>query len=360
MRIKILVVALALAAAACGGGAADPEPSSTPSTTSPTTMIPVAEPARYAYGYTAGQSLAYAVSVEQHLIINATVEGDESFMNQVDGPLDGDVTTTVSGSITYDIADGPEPDTVQLTISGVFDTVDVDGTINGEPAGPDDMTNGAIPDLLQTPDTTIILDAEGRPVTINGEEVPADEGFLGDPFGAVGGLTSGGLDQPFGPRFPDRPLAVGDTWSQDASQFIPETEQTIESSITYTVTGVDTIDGVDVAVIEFEASNSEIVMDLGEMFNALFQGFAAMGEDGATAEIPQLDFTITVQPSSGHGTYWFDQDAGLVRKVSQTYMVPLAMHMGIDAPDGSGSTDMTMTVESTVEGQLQNPDVTTG
>ncbi|NOY56909.1 MAG: hypothetical protein GXP34_13135 [Actinobacteria bacterium] len=164
------------------------------------------------------------------------------------------------------------------------------------------------------------------------------------------------LDKPFGPAFPDRPLALGDTWTDEQSKYLADADQTVVSTITYTVTGFDTIEGYDVALIEFTSEASGIDIDLGEMFQALLEGFSSMAEEENTSiDVPTIDFVISVGESSALGTYWFDQEAGLVRQVEQTYTVPLTMNMAIDSSEGTGSTTMQMNVESTVRASLAEP-----
>lgn len=356
MRTRILIIALALVATACASGAPATTTTAAPTTTgAPTTTALTAEPALYAYSYAPGDSYSYDIDVDQHITMDVTIEGDPGVLGTQDGPSSADVRTNVAGSLTYDISEGPEPDTTALHISGVFDEFTVEGTIDGEPASNRDLEEGRVPDLLEVPDTTIILDQYGRPVTINDEPVPDDMPFYGDPFAILGGLTSGGLDKPFGPPFPDRPLAVGDTWTEQESEDIPDSDQTITATVIYTVTGFDTMDGHDVVVIEFTAEASAVDIDLGEMFRALFEGFSSMSEEGSTTEMPTIDFVISIGASAGSGTYWFDQEAGLVRQVEQTYRLPMLMHMAIESSEGSGSSDMEMTVESTVRASLVAP-----
>ncbi len=350
MRRLALLLTAALTAAACSSGASTPS-TSTPHV--PATAAPQAESAVYAYSYAPGDSYRYDLSLEQHVTMHTETSGDPTFLGTDEGPKDVDVTTTVAGTIDYLVADGPEPGTVQLNISGVFDELSVEGTIDGEPATDAAVEDGTVPDLVEVPDVTVVVDETGRIVSVNGEAAPDDATFLGDPFAGVAGITSGGIDKPFGPQFPDRPLAVGDTWTEEVTEPIPDLDQEVSSTVTYTVTGMDTIDGHDVAVIEFTAGNSGIEIDLGEVFQAMFEGFAAMGGDEAdTADIPTIEFVIGVDDSEGSGTYWFDQEAGIVRQVDQTYTVPMTMRMAVTSTDGDGAVDVTMSIASHVQASL--------
>jgi hypothetical protein len=353
MRTRILIAAFALALAGCSSGAATTTTAAAEPATTTTTTQPAVPAAVLAYSYTAGDSYTYDISLGQHLTMTTNVEGDPGMFDGADAPGSVDVDTSVDGTVHYDISDGPEADTTTMHISGTFDDVSVEGTVDGEPVTDSDVQSGTVPDLVEVPDTTIVLDKYGRPVSVDGTTVPSDAQFFGDPFALFGGLTSGGLDQPFGPEFPDHALTVGDSWTQEESQDIPDTDQTVAMSVTYTVTGTDTIDGHDVTVIDFSATSSGADVDLGQMFQALIEGFASMGQDtSTTAPIPTIDFVVSIGESSGSGTYWFDQEAGIVRKVSQTYSIPMSMHMGVSSSDGTGSADVQMSVESSVDAQL--------
>jgi hypothetical protein len=240
----------------------------------------------------------------------------------------------------------------------VFDTIEIEGTVDGEPATDDELEGGAVPDLVAVPDITVVVDEQGRIVSINGEAVPEDDEMAADPFAGVAGITSGGIDKPFGPQFPDRPLAVGDTWSEQVTEPVPDTDQEMTSTITYTVTGMDTVDGHDVAVIGFTTATTGMEIDLSEMFQAMFDGFADMAGDDA--EIPTIEFIIGVGDSSGAGTYWFDQEAGMVRKVEQAFTVPMTMRMAVSSSDGSGSVNVTMDIESSITATLREAGGTAG
>jgi len=349
MRTRILLAAFALALAGCGSAATTTTEANQPTTTT-RSEVPAAV---FAYSYTAGDSYTYDISLAQHIAMTTKVEGDPGMFGNADAPSNVDVDTNIDGTVVYDLSAGPEADTTTLHISGIFDNVSVEGTVDGEPVTDADVQSGTVPDLVEVPDTTIVLDKYGRPVSVDGTTVPSDSQFFGDPFALFGGLTSGGLDQPFGPEFPDHPLTVGDSWTEEQSQDIPDTGQTVATSVTYTVTGTDTIDGHEVMTIDFTASSSGADIDLGQMFQALMEGFASMGQDtSTTVDIPTIEFVVSLGETSGSGTYWFDQEAGIVRKVQQTYAIPMSMHMAVSSSEGNGSTDLQMSIESTVNAQL--------
>ncbi|NOY56908.1 MAG: hypothetical protein GXP34_13130 [Actinobacteria bacterium] len=149
MRTRILIVALALIATACASGAAQTTTTSTTTpTTAPTTTTLPAEPVLYTYSYAAGDSHTYDIDLDQHITMDTTVEGDLGLLGTQDSPSSVDVRTNIAGSLTYDISEGPEPDTTALHITGVFDELAVEGTIDGVPASSHDLDDGTVPNLI--------------------------------------------------------------------------------------------------------------------------------------------------------------------------------------------------------------------
>jgi hypothetical protein len=346
MRLKLIATmgAAALLATACGS--AQEATTRAPTAASPTTLAPAAAPVAFAYSYESGDRHEYAFDLEQNLLMTIEAEGDESLLGD-NPPGDINVTTSIAGKITYDITDGPSPDTRQISISGVFDDVAVNGTIDGEPLEEGTVDEGTIPDLISVPDVTIVIDELGRLVSVDGEEAPEDMASFGDPFAELENFTSGGLGGHFGPQFPEEPLEVGDTWSFTQSDEVEGLDTVMSVTSIYTVTGTETLGGHEVAVIEFTTETSEVVLDLGAMFQALFDAFGEMGSDlsGETtepAEIPDITFLITVAPSTAAGTVWFDQEAGIVAKFSQNTITNITMLMDLSDAESVARTAVTM------------------
>jgi hypothetical protein len=210
------------------------------------------------------------------------------------------------------------------------------------------VEEGTVPDLVEVPNLTIVVDEYGNLVSVDGEEVPEDLPFFGDPFSNLGEFTSGGLGGHFGPAFPDKPLAVGDSWSSTESDEIDGLGPAMTVTSSYKVVGTETQDGHEIFVIEFNTETSEVVLDLGEMFQQLFDAFGELGlESGETtdtaAEIPEITFVITVAPSSANGTIWFDQKAGIVGQYAQDTTTSISMLM--DLSDANGVARMAVTMD---------------
>lgn len=326
-----LLAVLAVTVTACSSEGTTP--STPPSTTQPAPAFALA------YRYEPGDHLDYGFSLDQHIVMTIESEGGESLLGR-DVPGAVDVTTDVRGTVSYDLATGPEPGTVRLSISGAFDQMNVSGTVDGRDVTEEMTQDGTVPDLLQVPDLTLVLDARGNIVSVAGEEVPDDAAFFGDPFSQLGDLTSGGLSNHFGPAFPDRELRAGESWSFDRSESIPGLIDEITVNTTYEVRGTETRDGHDYVAIDFVTRTSEIVIDLGEMFRNLFQSFGEMSSElgEEPAEIPDLAFVITVAPSEASGTIWFDEAAGRSQRIEQATAATIDMVMDVSGTDGDSHT----------------------
>lgn len=237
-RLTLMLVA-AVVLAACG-----PAESATTSETTPAppTTAVQAEAAAFVYSYEPGDHHEYAFTLEQNLQMTVEAEGDDALLGD-ELPGDINVTTSIAGTVSYDIAEGPDAGTRQISISGIFDELEVDGTVDGEPLEEGMIEEGTVPDLVEVPDITIVIDEHGRLVSVDGEEVPEDLPFFGDPFSELGDFTSGGLNGHFGPAFPDEPLAVGDTWSFTQSEEIEGLDATMSVDSTYEVMGTETFNG---------------------------------------------------------------------------------------------------------------------
>ncbi len=353
-RLTLMLVIAAVAAAACG-----PANTTTPSSTTlaPTTTAVTAEAAAFVYSYEPGDHHEYGFTLDQSLQMTVEAEGDDGLPGE-DIPEEINVTTSIAGTISYDIAAGPEPGTRQISISGVFDELEVEGMVDGEPVEDGMIEEGTVPDLVEVPNITIVVDEHGRLVSVAGDDVPEDLPFFGDPFSQLGDFTSGGLNGHFGPAFPDEPLAVGDSWSFTQSEEVEGLDTVMSVETTYEVTGTETLNGRTVVVIEFTTKTSKVELDLGEMFQALFDAFgelgAELGDDteDTTVEIPNITFLITVEPSTATGTVWFDQEAGIVVKSSQDTATSISMLMDFSDTEEAIRTAITMDLDMQLKAEL--------
>ena len=338
-RSLSLVAILAMVLVACGGAAE----TSTTAAASPTEAVLLS------YSLAAGDDLKYEVGLDQH--IDLTTSGDTSAMGE--GDIPGAASVDVSGTavFTHSVADGPDEGTYEIHITGTFDDVSVTGTIDGEPVDSSDVPDFA---SLEPIDVTVVVDDQGNVITSGGEDLDNPlGGMLGDLGPMGGGAPAPGLDpgQFFGPLFSDDEVAVGDTWS-DEIETPGMGDESVVTSVTNTITGIEQLDGVEVYVIDTTSTTAPIEFDLGEFFKGLFGGFAP---EGVTADetaqfdemMSQLEFVINVDDTSADGTTRFDAEAGVARQSEINSATHIATDMKI--PDDKTGEIMAFQMEISID-----------
>lgn len=328
-RFLSTIAVLALVAAACGGSTEGS--TTTAADESPTTTAAAPEGVLLTYALESGDEYQYEVGLDQH--IELTADGDSSLMG--DEEIPGDAAIDISGTATFThvVSDGPEDGTYEIHITGEFADVSVTGTVDGEPVDSSETPDFATLDPI---DVTVVVDEQGNLIE---DEIAGDDplgGMFGD-LGALGGSSPApGLDpgQFFGPKFSDDEVTVGDTWTDDIETPGLSADETITTSVTSTVTGVDTLDGAEVFVIESQASTSLIEFDLAQFFAGMFGAFMpeeATEEETAAFEemLAELQFLITIDDTTSDSTTWFDAEAGLARQSEITAGTSIAMNMNV-------------------------------
>lgn len=338
MRTRTLsfFTVLAVMVAACSGSGAD-NTTTTPSTVAETTTTtaPAPEAVQLSYALDPGTSYEYEVELDQTIDMSTT--GDTSALGgggseDVPGQMSLNITGTTT--FTHAVAEGPEPGTYEITITGDFSGMEFGGTVDGEPVESSD-----IPDMAQMEpiDVTVAVDEQGN-------LIPDDTTGLGDDLlGGLGGLNlldqfgaGGGAGQFIGPPFSESEVTVGDTWSETVEiPTLPDAEP-ITTEIDSEVVATETLNGHEVFVIETTNSTSAIEFDLAEFLVGFMSSFVP--EDMSEEEQAELDalveelrFAISVGPQVAELTTWFDHEAGLARQAelsSDTHMV-----MDMNIPD---------------------------
>jgi hypothetical protein len=308
MRIRplFLVVALSLTVAACGD-AAD-------TTTTTQSQIETPEAVQLSYSLVPGANYTYEVDIDQQ--IDVTTTGDAAALGEEGLP--GELSMRIAGTttISYAIADGPEPGTYAVTITGDFTGLDFTGTMDGRPADPDEFPDFATLDPFET---TVVVDEQGN--VIREDDDPGD--ILGGLFGGLdsfGDLGASGLDPGrfFGPPLSGEMVTVGDDWTEiiETPMFGGESATTTIASL---VSRADRVDGVDVLVIDTRVTNSAVSFDLGELLTGMFEAFMpsdATAEERAELEALAADlrFLFDLDPSESTMTTWFDPEVGMSRR----------------------------------------------
>lgn len=323
MRIRhiSIVTVLALGVAACGADAAVQSTTTAVESTTPDAL-------RLSYSLEPGTTFEYEVGIDQQIEMSAT--GDASAMGDEEIPGDASINLTGTTAFTHSVAEGPQPGTYEITISGDFTDLQITGTIDGEPIGQTD-----IPDFaeLEPIEVTIVVDEQGN--------VIVDDEPFGDPLGGLGGFgdfAAPGMDpgQFVGPPFPDRPVTVGDSWSESIESPVFMDGDPIVTQIESEVTATDTIDGHEVLVIETTSTTSMIEFDLAEFLVGFFQAFIPEGAtDVETAEIDAiaegLRFLFIIDETVSDMTTWFDAEAGYARQAE--FSMSTSIVMDINMPD---------------------------
>lgn len=344
-RLSAVATLSALVLAACGGAASTTSaPTGTdgaaaPAST-PTTSVtgPPIEAALLTYAYADFEAVEYAVSVDQTVVMHA--DGDATaFDGAGDLPLDAEIHASVDNTIRYETTPEPEPDTTRIRIVADLSSATVDGTINGEPVDETATTElgvGEIPPV----DVTVVVDEHGRVVEVTGDPLGGVDGLLGGGVGNLEGLGAEQLGRPVGPAFPDRPVGVGDSWTDIQESEGPSGP--IVTTSTHTVVGTDVVAGHEVLVVDSVYETEGFEIDFTDFLRGLFEGLAGLGGDeGSDTSVPpemkdmldQLEFVMSMKPSTTTVTSWFDPDEGLV--VAAEAQVASALSMRFRGPDES-------------------------
>ncbi len=341
-------VAIVLLLSACADTAGTPAITPAPTTTLPETV-------NLAYAYRPDTTLSYRVNIDQAISIHG--EGNAGAIGSGDLPTDGDLATTVETVMTYRAYPGPIDGTTELDVSARFEDVAVSGTMNGESISPgsDDFGVGTIPPI----DASFVVDKSGKVVS---SSLDGAANMLGGSLGSLQRLGQEFFTRPIGPRFPDRDLSVGDTWTDEDTVDGPGGPITTRSM--HTVTGTEVVDGVKTVVIETESEADEFEIDLTQIFKTMFGGFTtdATNPEELDALLAQLEFRIAVAPTRATSTVWFDTAAGLVKKAEISADITVKMtYRGPDESTGeiAGFT-MEMGLRQTARFDLESVDETVG
>ena len=332
LRKLSLVAVLALLAAACSpaGEADDSTTSSLPPLTTSTTE-PAPEAVVLSYALEAGDVFTYEVDIDQ--TIEMTASGDPGAMADEEFPSDMSIRLTGTTVFTQVVSVGPEPGTFEVRITGNLAGLEMSGTVDGEP-----VDSGDVPDLagMEPIDTVVIVDEQGN-------IIPSDSEFENELFGGLGGFGSfdqlnpgAGLGQFVGPPLSDGEVSVGDTWSETTSAPSFKEDEPITTKIDNEIVAAETLDGVEVFVIETTTTTSPIEFDLAELIFGFMFAFAPVdATDEERAEMDalaeQLRFAISVDETVANMTTWFDVAAGHAGQAD--YTSAANMVFDINVPD---------------------------
>lgn len=330
LRLVVASFVVLMAVVAC-----DDDPAASPGEDTATTVADV-DPVSLRYGFEAGQEFVYDVDLDQALQLETS--GSSTAVAEDDLPASADVRIGAFGTFTYTVTDVTEDGNLTVQIEGSFDDVTVEGTADGEPV--ESVEDVGQFGLISPVSRTVVIDRRGRVVT--------DTTQGADPLGLaslpLGGLA-GDLGRVVGPVLPDEEVVPGESWTHTTQQAVFG-EETVETTVTASVSSMDVVDGREVAIIAAATETGPLTVDLSEFFSG-FRGAFGEGAD-TTAPAGDVVFRIDVEPASSESTTAFDPDAGI--PIRSTLEGPSSLSMEVALPGESGDVerfDVSLSVDQT-------------
>ena len=193
-RLVLAIAALGLVASACGQDAGLS-----------------GEVVNLRYAFQPGDSLVYNTDLQVEMEMTGT--GDFG----IPGGLDMTMEMAMEARSTYDIAEGPDPETVRLSVG----TTILDGSGTIEMLGmTQDIPFSEIMGEAAALDVEMVINAQGEivDVLVGGQALPP--GLLENLGGFGGANPMSQLDptQLLGPVLPDGPIEVGATWTTETTE----------------------------------------------------------------------------------------------------------------------------------------------
>jgi len=275
----------------------------------------------------------------------------------IPGGLDMTMTMAMAARSTYDITEGPDPETVRLSTS----TNILDGTGSIEMLGmTQDLPFSEIAGEASSMDVEMVINAQGEivEILIGGQALPP--GLL-DNLGELGGTSPlSQLDptQLVGPVLPDGPIKVGATWSTEATDSLLGITTTTES----TIAGTQVVAGRDTYRIETVSTTEAFEFtfaDLMDLIAANADTFAELsGEDMSAAEMQAafsmietmgMNMIYRMDRSVILMTTWFDAADGVVVRVEMNGPQHVYLEMSGIPDAGDITLDMDMTMTATMQ-----------
>ena len=327
-----IVVVLALLVAGCSP-AADPQPAD--SSVQPGGTDGARLTYELEYGFEAGASYVYELEVEQHVLLETV--GSATAVLDEEVPASADVTILAKGRFVYAVEVGAEPDTFEVTITGEFDDVSVEGTADGNPV--DSIEDVSQLGSFAPVSRTVVVDRRGRLVG----EAPESGDLYGIGGTALAGLT-GDLAQLPGPIFADSEVGIGEEWTasfEDASLG----DDPVPTEVTAEVTGNDTLNGREVVMITSYSKTGEVETDLAEFFASFFAAFSD-SDDGDSAAVDKIVFTIVTEPVTAESETTFEPERGLVLFATTSGPMTVSMDVALPDPDSNGLEEFTMSLKT--------------
>ena len=271
-----------------------------------TTSAPVEfEPTVLSYNYPASGDLRYSIAIEQQ----ASVELDTGIAEELP-PSPIEVDSILAGTIGYKTSTGPQENTTRIRILSDLSLVENRVSMGGVAMPASEIESA--PGFEERIDITVVVDQQGNVLEFSSdalENLLGGENFL--PNNSLGVQQ---LNRPFGPVFPDRPVAVGDAWTERVEQAGPGS--LIITNAQHRLVAVGGTEKRPILVIESTYQTEAFEWDMTEMVYGMFGALAeevTEGEAQAGQEtLPEFQLLITVTPGAVQVVARFDPQVGLV------------------------------------------------
>lgn len=324
-RTPFVLLALVVVAAACGED-------------EPATLTGEGVVLRYAYA--PGDELTYQVTQEMTMAMEASEAS-----GALGSGLDAAMTMDLTMQIDYAVAEGPDPETVEITIA----TTILDGSGSVESLGQVEEIPFDQLAAQNTAEVAVVLDARGNPISVEvgGESLPTD--LLGDLQGATG-LGDLVAPQHMGPQFPEGPVEVGSSWTTDSESSTFGID--ISTRADHEVVALEEVAGRTAYRIVSVVNTAGFEMSLADIMGALLGSGAALGDGADAAELEAaaemldamgIDAVYRIADSTVEMTSWFDAAEGVVVRVEST--MPMMMDVEMTGMPDVGDLAVTMDME---------------
>ncbi len=285
-----------------------------------------------AYGYQPGMDMVYDMHQEMSMEMEAS--GAAAVML---GGGDMSMAMVFDQQVGYSFAEGPEPDSVAITMA--YDLVDASGTVTAmgqtEFMTLDDLGAEAV-----MPPVEMVIDAQGNVIdlAVGGESLPTQ--YL-DLLSGMG--TPDLTQQPhIGPVFPDYPVGVGDAWTVDMSQEMWGME--IDQEARFRILSAELVGGIETLKVEGTIVTGAMDVNLAEMMAELANsglGDQEFDMSAAMFESLGIEMRFSTERSEMEITSWFDPLGGIVVKAETAGPMEISIEMS-GIPDAPGDIEMRM------------------
>ena len=302
-----------------------------------TTEAPGFEPILLSYNYPSDGELEYSISIEQQAEVE--LEGGPS-EGMPPGPIE--MNTILAGAISYTISPGPDEDTVSIRIVSDIQMVENEATMGGFSIPASEL--GDAPGFETPIDITVITDSQGNVLEVSSEGF--DDLFGGMNLQSASSVGNQHLSRPFGPAFPDTPLGVGDSWTDQIEQEGPF--GSIVTVADHLVVAVEGTEERPILVVQSEYRTDAFEWDMSEMMLGMFGAFAEedSSEEGQEGQegpglFGDIQLLVSATPGVVHSTVRFDPGLGLVIEGEQQAQGEVASSMTMPGDAGEPFTIIT-------------------